>query len=42
MLRKVVYPYEYTDNWGGFHDTLLPEKKEFYSKLTIEGITDAY
>ena len=36
-----VYPYEYMDSWERFDETLLPDKKHFYSKLTIENITDA-
>ena len=37
MLRKGVYPYEYT---GRFNETSLPKKKEFYSSLAMEDITD--
>ena len=29
------------DDWEKFNETTLPEKDEFYSKLNIEGITDA-
>ena len=29
LLRKGVYPYEYTDDWGKFNETSLPEKKNF-------------
>ena len=29
LLRKVVYPYEYMDQWGKFNETTLPEKEEF-------------
>ena len=28
------------DSWERFAETLLPDKKHFYSKLTIENITD--
>ena len=39
LLRKRVYPYEYIDSWGRFDETVLPNKKEFYSKLNLEDIT---
>ena len=41
MLQKGVYPYEYTDDWEKFNETLLPEKEDFYSHLNLEDITDA-
>ena len=41
MLKKIVYPYEYNDNCQSFDGTLLPKKKEFYSSLNIEDMTDA-
>ena len=41
LLRKGVYPYEYTDDWEKFNGTTLPEKEEFYSNLNVEDITDA-
>ena len=41
LLRKGIYPYEYMDSWGRFDETLLPDKKHFYSKLSKENITDA-
>ena len=41
MLRKVVYPYEYTDDWEKFNETTLTEKEEFCSNLTREETTDA-
>ena len=40
MLRKVIDPYEYIDDWRKFNETALPEKQEFYSNLNIEEITD--
>ena len=40
LLRKVVYPYEYIDNWERFNETLLPNKEAFYSNLNMEDITD--
>ena len=39
LLRKGVYPCEYMDSWERFYET-LPGKKEFYSSLNIEDITD--
>ena len=41
LLRKGIYPYDYIDDWEKFNETSLPEKEEFYSKLNMEGITDA-
>ena len=40
LLRKGVYPYEYMDGWERFNETELLSKKDFYSKLNLEGITD--
>ena len=40
LLRKGVYPYEYMDYWEKFNETLLPPKKDFYSELILEDITD--
>ena len=40
LLRKVVYPYEYMNSWERFNETSLPPKKDFYSKLTLEDISD--
>ena len=42
LLRKVAYPYDKMDNWEKFNEITLPEKEDFYSNLTMEGITDAY
>ena len=39
-MRKGVYPYEYMDSWNRFNETLLPEKKNFYSCFNIETIID--
>ena len=41
LLRKVAYPYDKMDNWEKFNEITLPEKEDFYSNLTMEGITDA-
>ena len=40
LLKKGVYPYEYMDSWERFDETLLPDKKYFYSEPNLEGITD--
>ena len=40
LLRKSVYPYEYMDSWERFNKTSLPSKKDFYSELTLEDISD--
>ena len=40
LLRKGVCPYEYIDSWERFNETALPNKKAFYSKLSLEDITD--
>ena len=40
LLRKGVYPYEYTDSWKRFKEESLPDKESFYSELNKEGITD--
>ena len=40
LLRKGVYPYGYMDSWERFDETLLPDKEDFHSKLTLEDITD--
>ena len=41
LLRKVIYPYEYMDDWEKFNETSLPEIEDFYSHLNMEDITDA-
>ena len=40
VLRKGVYPYEYIDSWERFDEASLPNKKDFYSSLNMEDITD--
>ena len=42
FLRKVVYPYEYMDEWEKFNDTSFPQNEEFYSNLNMEDITDEH
>ena len=38
LLRKLVYPYEYT--WEKFSEISSPSKKDFYSNLNMEDISD--
>ena len=40
LLRKGIYPYEHMDSWNKFNETRLPNKKDFYGSLNMEGITD--
>ena len=40
LLRKGVYPYEYMDSWEKFNETSLTAKKDLYSELTLEDISD--
>ena len=40
LLRKGVYLYEYMDDCEKFNNITLPEKKEIYSNLNMEDITD--
>ena len=41
LLRKGIYPYEYKDDWERFYETILPEKEDFYSHLSMDDINDA-
>ena len=41
MLQRGVYTYKYIDIWHRFNETSLPDKKQFYSNLKIEDITDS-
>ena len=41
LLRKGIYPCEYMDSWERFEEVLVPDKKHFYSELTMEGIIDS-
>ena len=41
MLREGLYPYQYIDSWNRFNEKSFPDKKEFYSSLTMEDITYA-
>ena len=40
LLRKGVYPHENVDNWERFSEISLPSKKDFYSNLNMEDISD--
>ena len=40
-MGEDVDPYEHMDSWEKFNETSLPGKKEFYSNLTVESVTDA-
>ena len=40
LLGEGVYPYEYMDTWERFNEKLLPSKKDFYSNLNMEDISD--
>ena len=41
LLRKGIYPYEHMDSWKKFNENTMPPKEAFYSKLNLEGISDA-
>ena len=41
LLRKGIYLYEYMDSWEIFNGTSLPSKKDFYSELILEDISDS-
>ena len=40
-MRKGVYPYEYMDSWEGFNEISLPSKRDFYSELILDNISDS-
>ena len=40
ISRKGVYSYDYMDIWEKFNETTLPPKKDFYSNLYLENISD--
>ena len=40
LLRKGIYPYEYADTWEKFSEISLPSKKDVYSNLNMEDISD--
>ena len=39
-IRKGVFPYEYMDSREKFNETALSPKKDFYSNLNLENISD--
>ena len=42
LLRKDFDAYEFKDDWENFDGKSLPgKKKEFYSNLNVDGITDS-
>ena len=41
LLRKGIYLHEYMDSWERFDENTIPPKAAFYSKLNLEGISDA-
>ena len=40
LLQKDVYLYEYMDSWERFNEESLLDKKAFYRKSYLKGITD--
>ena len=38
-MSKVLYPYEYVEDWEKFNEKSLPEKEDFYSHLNMEDIS---
>ena len=40
LLRKSVDPYEYSNSWERFDETVLPNKEAFYSELKLKEISD--
>ena len=40
LWRKVVYPYDYMNDWERFNEIALPEKEKFYNNINMEDITD--
>ena len=40
MSQKGVYPYDFMDSFGKFHQIELPNKNQFYSILKDQHITD--
>ena len=40
LLRKGVYLYEYLDDWDRFNEDKLPNKRDFYSSLNMEEISE--
>ena len=42
MLRKVICPYEYMNDWKTFYERSLPEKENFLNKQDIAGVDYAH
>ena len=42
LCRKGFYPYEWVDSDDKFNHVGLPDRKEFYSKLTNDTISEKY
>ena len=40
LLRKGIYPYEYTDSWARLEETRLPPREAFYSHLSEAGVSE--
>ena len=40
MKQKGIYPYDHMDSFNKFNETQLPKKKDFYSILNNEHISD--
>ena len=40
MIRKGVYPCEYTDGWKNIEEAGLPLKDAFCSRLNMKGISE--
>ena len=41
LVRKGLYPYEDINNWEIFDETTIRPKEAFYTKLNLDGISDA-
>ena len=41
LLRKGVYLCEYIHKWKNFNEISFPKKKDFYSNLSMEDITNS-
>ena len=40
LLRKGAYSYQYMNSWWKFDENTWPPKKDFYSNLNLEDISD--
>jgi len=40
MSKKGIYPHDYMDSFQKFNETKLPTKKQFYSILNDQHVTD--